>query len=931
MILDASKLLGDFSQPHTTTEIMATIRSGDALAELGRISALGVRGSALIDPGASHMICTLDGNALVQVQLAPQADPAAAARWLAVYPNVLWTAPNKVFEGDATDLTPNDPQYGSQYHLPKMRLSTAWDTQTGDASIVLAICDLGTAYNHPDLAANIWTNADEIAGNAIDDDANGFVDDIRGWDFNVGDNDPNPAGTANHGTHTAGIAAALTNNAVGVSGIAGGDGTAGSGIRIMPLRWDGTNAWTAARVASTYTYAADNGAKIVSASYNFDGFASDPTVTAAFNYSYSLGVLHFNSAGNNNQNNPARRILTQALMVASTDANDVKSSFSNYGTFVDIAAPGSNILSTSATTNGTVFNYATISGTSMSTPAAAGVAALIWSEHPSWTREQVAAQLIATADNIDSINPGFVGWLGTGRANATRALTETIPAPKFGTITGLPAAGSNTFTAFTTFTITTSMRFDPATVVAANFELRGDGPDGTFGTADDVLLPLTINAGAPYRVGTDSLAFTFSTMNPDRYRFTARSGGLLNPFGLALDGDGNGVGGDDFVREFGFKLQVSGTSYEDWDANGVRGANDPILAGVTVFADLNDNGTREATEPYAVSDAAGVYAFGGLPIGNTVVRQVALSGYSTTGAPSQTVNLPTATSTAANVDFGEIRSEPAVYGRVFTDTNANGVPDAGESGQSGRVVYADVNNNGINDSGEAMTTTNTLGNYRIPLAAGAYPVRLDYLAGMGATAPVDNLYSVVVGVGPVTGKDYGQRADAVAPTGTVTVGTGPSRSRIESLTVTFSEVVTFNGNDPAAAFALTRTGGGTIALSAVAAIIDGHSVVTLTFLSGTQFGSLVDGRYVLNVDSSRIHDIALNELQPIAPTNFHRYFGDINGDANVDISDFGQFSSSYGLNSTQTGFIAGFDYNNDGVIDIADFGQFSVRVFTPLP
>lgn len=930
-LLDASKLHGDFSQPHTSTEIMATIRAVNPLAELGRMAARGSQGAALIDPGQSQVIFTRDGESLVQVQLAPNADPESAARWLARFGQVLWTEPNAIFTGNAADFTPNDPQYASQYHLPKMQLPAAWNTQTGSSSIIVAIVDNGTAYNHPDLASNIWVNSDEVAGNGVDDDGNGFIDDIRGWDFNVNDNDPNPAGSDNHGTHTAGIVAAASNNSVGVAGVAGGNGTAGSGVRIMPIRWEGANGWTSAMVANSFTYATNNGAKIISSSYNFDGWASNSTVTAAVNNAYAQGLLWFNSAGNNNQNNPARSVFTQALMVASTDSNDIKSSFSNYGTFADISAPGSSVLSTSASSSGTVFSYVSLSGTSMSTPNAAGVAALIWSQNPSWTRDQVAAQILATADNIDAQNPSFVGLLGTGRANAARALSETIPAPRFGSITGLPAQGSNTFTAFTTFTITTSLRFDPATMVVGNFELRGDGPDGTFNTADDVLLPLTINSGTPYRVGTNFLTFTFSGMNPDRYRFIAKSGGLTNPFGAALDGDGNGVAGDDFVREFGFRQQVSGTAYEDWDADGARGPTDPNLAGVEVFADSNANGVRDTGEPWAITNAAGTYSFGGLATGNTVIRQVAQTGYQFTSSATQSINLATTTSTVANIDFGQIRSAPAVYGRVFSDVNGNGVPEAGETGQGNRIVYADANNNAALDVGESQATTDALGNYRLPLDAGNYVVRLDFLAGMGATAPLDNLHSVSVDAGPVTGRNFGQAPDAIAPSGTVAVGDGPQRSRVESLTVTFSEVVAFAGNDPAAAFALTRSGGGTIGLNASVAIVGGQTVVTLTFASGTEFDSLIDGRYTLATDAARIRDIARNSLQPIPEVNFHRFYGDINGDERVNIADYGLFSTSYGKSVGDAGYLGGFDFNGDGRVNLADYGQFSLRYLRDLP
>ncbi len=927
------KLAGDFNAPHTTTEIMAFVRSENAVGLLSEFAAHNRRTAALIDPLTSRSLFNDNGVSLVQVGLVAGADPASTANWLATYSDVVWTAPNAIFQGDATELTPNDPQFGSQYHLSKMQLPTAWNTTTGSSSIVLAIADLGTAYNHPDLAANIWSNADEIAGNGIDDDANGFIDDIRGWDFTaagLGDNDPNPSGSGNHGTHTAGIAAARTNNGVGVAGVAGGDGTAGSGIRIMPLRWDGSGSWTAARVANTFTYAADNGAKIVSASYNFDGWASNSVVIAAFNYSYGQGVLHFNSAGNGNQLNPARQVFEQCLFVSSTDSNDVKSSFSNYGVFADIAAPGSNVLATTCSSSGTVFTYGSLSGTSMSTPNAAGVAALIWSAHPTWTREQVVAQLLGTADNIDSINPSFAGLLGTGRANAARSVTETLPAPRIGTLTGLPVNGGTTLTAPTSVSIVQPMRLDPATVLASSFEMRGDGPDGAFNTADDVLVPLTLTAGATYRVGTNTLAMTIGSMPQDRYRFVAKSSALSNPFGTALDGDANGTPGGDFIREFTFgqPIQVSGVAFEDWDADGVRGPADPPLAGVTVYRDTNNSGGFDAGEQTAVSSAAGTFSFSGVPTGNHVFRRFGPAGTTPTGAASFAVSLPTGTSTA-NFDVGQIRSDPAVYGRVFNDTNGNGAPDAGETGQAGRVVYDDFSGDGILNGGEASTTTDALGNYRLPVGTGFHAIRLDYLAGQGATLPADNFYGVPVGTGPATGFNFGQRADSVAPTATLVAPA--SASRVTQLTVTFDETVTFDNNDVPGAFTLTKVGGGTVALNATSALVGGHTEVTITFADTTEFGSLTDGRYALTVDSSRVLDIARNQLQSVAPLVFHRLFGDSDGNATVNAFDYSAFRDAFGTSTGNPAYVEALDFDLSGAINAFDFGAFRDRFGVTIP
>jgi subtilisin family serine protease len=493
-----------------------------------------------------------------------------------------------------------------------MQNNLAWDTTLGDPRVIIGITDDGNDTEHQDLYLNIWVNQNEIpatrranltdlnsdgyismeelndpvnqgafkindanadgrisaldlraamikdgGGNdtgaggwsdALDQGANGFVDDITGRDFwqtPAGDNDPRNDGGDTHGTHVAGIAAGRTNNGVGIAGTAGR-------ATIMPIKFYGSsgNTWTSTIISNAYHYGTDNGAKIISTSYNVDSFANDNIFRATLNYMYDHGVLHFNSAGNNSQLNPARQKFDQSLYVVSTDSGDIKSSFSNYGWGVDISAPGTNILSTYP-------NNAdqTISGTSMATPNAAGVAALIWSAHPTWTREQVAAQLLAAADNIDALNtPSLAGLLGSGRANSFKGINNTIAPPRVKSLLGLPAEGATTLTKPNSFTLDVGSIFDPATVNAGTFEMRGDGIDGAFGTGDDVLIPMTLVFGgdnAPdYKLGTNRLFFTIpGPMGSDTYRFsmlaTAR-----NPFGQALDGNGDGTAGDAFTRSF---------------------------------------------------------------------------------------------------------------------------------------------------------------------------------------------------------------------------------------------------------------------------------------------------------------------------------------------------------------------------------------------
>jgi hypothetical protein len=442
-------------------------------------------------------------------------------------------------EGDPREIVPNDPGYGSQYHHPKMQNDLAWNTTFGLSSVIMGITDDGVDLDHPDLLPNIWVNAGEIAGNGIDDDGNGYVDDVNGWDFVYNNNNPNPDGSDEHGTHVAGIAGARTNNGIGVAGVAGGS-------TILPLQFYASAApWTAADIAESFAYGVDNGARILSTSYNIDGWVGDPTVTAAFDYLYDNGVLHFNSAGNNDSANPARQLFHQSLMVASTDAGDLRSTFSNYGTGIDIAAPGSSIYATII--NGT---YGTKSGTSMAAPNAAGSAALVWSAHPTWTRDQVASALVFFADNIDALNPTYAGLLGSGRVNAYRALTLPMPAPKLTLATGLPNDGTVFNGALTAFELRFDQILDPTKVnLPGAFTLDYAGADGVFGTADDGQVSLGWDE---YLISSNRVRFTSigTLIGSGAYRVSAHASVLTNPFGTALDGDGNGTGGDSWTRTF---------------------------------------------------------------------------------------------------------------------------------------------------------------------------------------------------------------------------------------------------------------------------------------------------------------------------------------------------------------------------------------------
>lgn len=344
---------------------------------------------------------------------------------------------------------PNDPLYSSQQHLPQVFAPEAWDDQYGNSSVIIGIIDSGVDWDHEDLADVIWSNTNEVL-DGTDTDGNGYIDDIRGWDFvhgvsgsgdtnsspdEDGENpDNDPMDYDGHGTHVAGIAAASTNNNIGIASVA-------SGALIMPLRcgWhanDGRGYVSSLFASQAYHYAADNGAHITNQS---SGSSGQLIVDGAF-YAFLNGVLIIESAGNSNNQSPsALGAQPWIISVASLNSNDTKSSFSNFGDYIAVSAPGSSILSTivepSPFYGGN--KYVRLSGTSMAAPVVASVAGLVKAKYPHFDVIELFTQVVETADNIDAENPNYVDLLGSGRVNAARALSESVTAKPRLQINGL--------------------------------------------------------------------------------------------------------------------------------------------------------------------------------------------------------------------------------------------------------------------------------------------------------------------------------------------------------------------------------------------------------------------------------------------------------------------------------------------------------------
>ncbi len=324
-------------------------------------------------------------------------------------------------------ITPNDPLYPQQWHLPKIKAPKGWEITKGDSTVAVGPVDSGVDWDHEDIYDKLWVNpGEDINGNGkfdypgdlngIDDDGNGYVDDIIGFRFypSLGW-DPSPTEPGNdHGTHVFGIAVAATDNGIGVAGV-------GWKPKGMAFKCgDGQYIYLSAAVNAIY-YAGNKGA--VATNHSYGGYSQYAPERDAIIWAHDTkNVTVCAAAGNDNVSTPHYPAnYPNVIAVAATSSADIKTSWSNYGTWIDVCAPGENILST-IPNNG----YANFAGTSMASPIVCGIASMIRSLHPSWTSYKVDSAIMRSCDNIDSLNPGYAGLLGWGRVNLYRALAQTV-------------------------------------------------------------------------------------------------------------------------------------------------------------------------------------------------------------------------------------------------------------------------------------------------------------------------------------------------------------------------------------------------------------------------------------------------------------------------------------------------------------------------
>lgn len=347
----------------------------------------------------------------------------------------------------------NDPLAGKQWHYyndgtnmksiagADINVYDAWKNYTtGSNKVIVAVLDGGVGYDHEDLAANMWVNTAEKNGVAgKDDDGNGYVDDIYGWNFNAGSG---TIASADHATHVAGTVAAVNNNGIGVCGVAGGDGS-GNGSRIMSCQIISSGTNKSASTLAAMSYAADNGALICQNSWGYEKsdylYQEDKEAINYFNKYAGMdkngnqtglmaGGLVVFAAGNDNLPYGSPASYSGCMAVAAIAPDYTRSYYSNYGSWVDISAPGGSYQYLGGEVYSTILNgYGYLQGTSMACPHVSGVAALIVAKlgGPGFTRQDLWNRIVSTATNIDSYNVNYSGDLGAGLINATAALASS--------------------------------------------------------------------------------------------------------------------------------------------------------------------------------------------------------------------------------------------------------------------------------------------------------------------------------------------------------------------------------------------------------------------------------------------------------------------------------------------------------------------------
>ncbi|MBL9002079.1 MAG: S8 family serine peptidase [Phycisphaerae bacterium] len=602
-------------------------------------------------------------------------------------PGLKGVEPDRLYQSTRV---PNDPRFAEQYGLRNVgqpsgflapgtagadiHAAEAWDITIGTRDAIVAVIDTGVNYNHPDLAQNIWVNPGEIPGNGIDDDGNGYVDDIHGFDFGVNDGDPMDEPSGGHGTPVAGSLGAVGNNGIGVTGVAWN-------VSIMALKIaDAAGRLSSRAIVAAHDYATlmrERGINIVATNNSYGGIAGNfydneddrPDLVAeqsAIERYLNAGGVFVASAGNSSLDNdsnlsayPASFDLPGIIAVAATDNNDALADFSNYGVrTVDVAAPGVQILTTSQDGG-----YQFIDGTSFSGPIVAGAVALLKSFKPNASAVEIREALINGSDQI----PALQGRIESGgRINIARSLQiigrsgpvvrQVNPGPVSGQIN--PSDGR----IINTVTINFSKDMDAAFFATSGVTLRGSGPDDIFGNPNDVIIPVTGVALTPGNarqvvITLNLNGFAGARLPVDTYRLTLAATTFRDTDGRFLNG--NSTSGTDEVYNF------------------------------RIVASTGDNETNDtlATATPVIFDAGGQANFQGVTLGNGLSGNLDVDIYR--------IDIPRGAFISAEI-FAKRLTNPSTldsYLRLF-DANGQQLASNDQSAGSDSLINFFVNTGG---------------------------------------------------------------------------------------------------------------------------------------------------------------------------------------------------------------------------------------------
>lgn len=692
-------------------------------------------------------------------------------------PNIEYIEPN--YRVSAVGTIPNDPNFNQLWGLnntgqtggiPDVDIDApeAWDIETGSKSkILVGVIDTGVDYNHPDLAANIWTNPGEIAGNGIDDDENGYVDDIHGYDFY--NNDGDPFDDNSHGTHVSGTIAAVGDNKIGVTGI-------NWNAKIVGLKFLGQDGYGDIFAGiQAIDYATKIGVQLTNNSWAGGGYSQ--ALYDAIKTAGDAGQLFIAAASNEGSNNdiypayPASYDLDNIISVAATDHNDQLAGFSNYGLeTVDLGAPGVNIYSTVPGDS-----YAAFNGTSMATPHVAGVASLLWSQDPDRTPQQVKNRILASVDPITALDGKTVSG---GRLNAFRALAEagtgTIRGVKWNdkdvdgvqdpNESGLPGwkiyldkNNNGSFDRTTTQfdsenvplaipdeeTITSTIEIENFTGKIADVNIALNIKH-TWDKDLDVYLisPSGTKVELFTDVGEDGNNFT-DTILDDQAETPINEGsppfkGSFQPEGILAAFNNENPNGT-------WTLEITD------DAKGDKGTlkNWSLILGID--------------EPYAETDANGEYALNGIEPGTYTIAEVPQEGWEQTfpsGDGTHTVEV-IADEILENINFGNRSTEVGlIKGRKWEDLDGDGEQSLDEPGLEGWTIYLDQNPNDQLDDSGLSTVTDANGDYTFfDLSPGTYTVTEAMQPGWEQKFPDTGTHTVNLDLGEIVENiDFGNQA-----------------------------------------------------------------------------------------------------------------------------------------------------------------------------